>query len=465
MIPVVTPEEMNAIDAAAPEPADVLIGRAARAVARRAVTMMGGTYGRRVTVLAGKGNNGNDGRVAARHLRARGVRVSVVDAADAPAALAPVDLVIDAAYGTGFRGEYRAPHLAAGQAVLAVDIASGVDGLTGETSERVLMADSTVTFAALKPGALLEPGAGFVGDVHVADIGLDVSSTKTHLVEASDVGSWLRDRPSTAHKWQSAVWIVAGSPGMGGAATLACEGAQRTGAGYVRLSTPGGLASDIPAEVVQHELNPGWAADVLGGLDRFAALVVGNGLGTEPTAAHEIRSVAAGAQVPTVVDADGLTALAEDDTCFPLGDHVVLTPHDGEHARLAGSKPGPDRIAATRSLAARTGSVVLLKGPLTVVAHPDGRCLLSNTGDARLATAGTGDVLAGIIGALLARGLEPLHAAVGGAFIHGRAGDLGWRRGLVAGDLPPLVPAVLDQLVVDRLRTPTVPKAAGPTEA
>ncbi len=464
MIPVVTPEEMNAVDAAAPEPVEVLIDRAARAVARKAVSMLGGTYGRRVTVLAGKGNNGNDGRVAADHLRARGVRVSVLHAADAPAALAPVDLVIDAAYGTGFRGAYEAPALAAGQRVLAVDIPSGVDGLTGETADRVLAAESTVTFAALKPGLLLEPGAGLVGEIDVADIGLDVSSATVHLVEASDVAAWLPDRPATAHKWQSAVWIVAGSPGMGGAATLACEGAQRAGAGYVRLSTPGGLAAGIPVEIVQHAVGEDWSCEVLDDTDRFAALVIGNGLGTDPGPAAAVRAIVTRSSTPTVVDADGLTALAEvGDACFPLGDHVVLTPHDGEFARLAGAKPGSDRIAETRSLATRTGAVVLLKGHLTVVAHPDGRCLLTDSAGARLATAGTGDVLAGVIGALLAQGLEPLHAAAAGAFIHGRAGDLGWRHGLVAGDLPALVPEVLERLGLSpsppTARTPPAPTA------
>ena len=152
MIPVVTPEEMGAIDAAASEPVEVLIDRAGAAVAQAAVEMLGGTYGRRVVVVAGKGNNGNDGRSAADRLRRRGVRVEVVRADLAPDRLPAVDLVIDAAYGTGFRGTFEAPD-AGGALVLAVDIPSGVDGLTGVASGRVLRADRTVTFAALKPGA------------------------------------------------------------------------------------------------------------------------------------------------------------------------------------------------------------------------------------------------------------------------------------------------------------------------
>jgi len=162
VIPIVTPEEMRAIDAAAPEPVEVLIDRAGAAVARLAREMMGGTYGRTVNVIAGKGNNGNDGRAAAARLRERGVRVRMFDAADCPPRLPDADLVIDAAYGTGFRGEWRAPRV--GRApVLAVDIPSGVDGLTGEACPGVLAADRTVTFAALKPGLLLGAGLALGG--------------------------------------------------------------------------------------------------------------------------------------------------------------------------------------------------------------------------------------------------------------------------------------------------------------
>jgi len=455
VIPVVTPEEMGAIDRAAPEAVEVLIGRAGGAVARTAVEMLGGTYGRRVVVMAGKGNNGNDGREAARRLRARGVSVVEVDALTFPDRLPDADLVVDAAFGTGFRGDYRAPELAdPSTPVLAVDIPSGIQGLTGEDAGRVLTADRTVTFAALKPGLLLPPGASFAGRVEVADIGLDVSSARAHLVEAADLVAWLPGRPAEAHKWQSAVCIVAGSPGMAGAAALCSGGAQRAGAGYVRLVTPGGLASGVPEEVVQvppssthgsQGVPTGWADPVIEGLARFQALTIGNGLGTHAATGEEIRTVVGAARLPLVIDADAITALAEGPTPT-LAPNAVLTPHDGEFARLSGSPPGPDRTAAARSLAERLGAVVLLKGSLTIVAHPDGRVLYSNTGDARLATAGTGDVLAGIIGALCATGVEPFRAAAAGAFLHGRAGALGWRRGLVAGDLVASLPRALDGL-------------------
>ena len=162
LLPVVTPEEMAAIDAAAPEPTDELIARAGAALAAEARRMLGGTYGRRVVVVAGKGNNGADGRAAAERLRAWGVRVEVLDAADGMGALPAADLVVDAAYGTGFRGAYRAPD-AGGAPVLACDIPSGVDGLTGAAAPDAVVADRTITFAALKPGLVLEPGRSLAG--------------------------------------------------------------------------------------------------------------------------------------------------------------------------------------------------------------------------------------------------------------------------------------------------------------
>ena len=469
MIPIVTPAEMGAIDAAAPEPVEVLIGRAGGAVARAAVRMLGGTYGRRVVIVEGKGNNGNDGREAARRLRARGVRVVELDvAALRPGAPLPAcDLVIDAAYGTGFRGSFEPPTVPPGTAVLAVDIPSGIDGLTGAASGRVLRADRTVTFAALKPGLLLGAGAAACGAIEVADIGLDASEAAAHLVTAGDVAGWLPPRERDTHKWKSAVWVVAGSPGMGGAAALACGGAQRAGAGYVRVSTPGGggpSAGQIGTEVVHVDLHlQGWAAQVLAGLGRFRSVLVGNGMGTADETAHQIRALVAGSTIPTVVDADGLTALGA--SASGLSPATVLTPHDGEYERLAGAPPGPDRLAAARDLSRRSGAVVLLKGAATVVAHPDGRALVTTTGDARLATAGTGDVLAGVIAALCARGVDPFRAAAAGGFLHGLAADLGWRDGLVAGDVIALLPVAVERLAGSGLdpRFPLDPRLAEPT--
>ena len=447
--PIVTPAEMAAIDAGAPEPVDVLIERAGGAVARAALRMLGGAYGRRVVIVAGKGNNGADGRAAARRLELRGVRCRVVDAADLPAVLPDADLVIDAAYGTGFRGSFDAPELARpGTPVLAVDIPSGVDGLTGSAAGRVLRADRTVTFAALKPGLLLADGPALAGEIEIADIGLDTSSATAHRLTADDVAAWLPDRPRDSHKWRAAVWVVGGSPGMTGAAVLATRAAQRAGAGYVRLSVPGDdAAQGAPIEAVVVALPAtGWADVVSADLGRFRALAVGPGAGTDPGAAQEIRTLVSAAWLPTVVDGDGLRALGESAAeVIAARSHatvdVVLTPHDGELEALTGAPPGPDRLAAVRQLAAATGAVVLLKGPSTLVAHPDGQVLASDAGDERLATAGSGDVLTGVIAALLAQGMDPLRAAATGAFLHGSAGDLAWRRGLVAGDLVDHLPA------------------------
>jgi NAD(P)H-hydrate repair Nnr-like enzyme with NAD(P)H-hydrate epimerase domain len=274
--PVLTPEEMRAVDRAAPEPEEVLVQRAGAAVAREARSMLGGTYGRRVVVVAGKGNNGADGRVAAEILRRQGVRVQVVDAGDQPDRLPRSDLVIDAAYGTGFRGEYAAPD-PAGAPVLAVDIPSGIDGLTGEAGDGAVRATATITFAALKTGLLLGDGFEHAGHLRVADIGLDVSRSTIGLVDASDVGGWLPAPPRESHKWKSAIWMVAGSPGMTGAADMAARAAMRAGAGTVRLGVPGHPPAPRFPEVIGRVLpKEDWDTDVIeGDLDRMKAVVMG----------------------------------------------------------------------------------------------------------------------------------------------------------------------------------------------
>jgi len=449
--PVLTPEEVRAVDRAAPEPVDVLVARAGGAVARAAVAMLGGAYGRRVVVVAGKGNNGADGRVAADRLRRLGVRVEVVETADQPDRLPPADLVIDAAFGTGFRGDYTAPD-PGGAPVLAVDIPSGVDGLTGEAVDGAVRATATVTFAALKPGLLLAAGPDHAGRVTLADIGLDVSRSTIGVVEAADVASWMPPRPRDSHKWKSAIWMVAGSPGMTGAADMAARAAMRSGAGTVRLGIPGVPPSPRFPEVVGRPMPASdWDGEVVADLDRVKAVVMGPGLGRADATRTAVRRLLGVARVPVVVDADARFALgALDDPIRVLKSRpgpTVLTPHDGEFSRLTGCPPGPRRISAVRHLAASTGATVLLKGSTTIVADPDGNVLLSMSGDARLATAGSGDVLAGVVGALLAQGLSGPHAAVAAAFVHGTAAGLGWKRGLVAGDLLDLLPAALAQIV------------------
>jgi len=450
VIAVVTPDEMKAVDAAAPEPTEVLVHRAGGAVARAAVDMVGGVYGRRVVVVAGKGNNGADGRDAARRLARRGMRVQLIEAADAPARLPDADLVIDGAYGTGFHGEYQAPD-PGGAPVLAVDIPSGVNGLTGEAAEGAVRAERTVTFAALKPGLLFGEGPDRAGVVEVVDIGLDVSSAGASLVEGADVAAWIPTPSRTTHKWKTAVWVAAGSPGMTGAAELCSRAAMRSGAGLVHLGVPGLDTPPTPLEVIGRALpRADWEERVLDELDRFKAFAVGPGLGRDDEQGAAVRRLVARAPTAAVVDADGLYALQSADAAAEViqgrSHPTVLTPHDGEFAHLAGEKVGADRLAAARGLAARTGATVLLKGATTVVAEPGGAALLSASGDPRLATAGTGDVLSGVIAAFLAQGLDGLHGAAAGAWVHGTAAHLGWRRGLVAGDLLDLLPAVLSAL-------------------
>jgi len=451
--PVLTTAEMQEVDALASTttPLDELVERAGTKVALAALDLLGGAYGRRVVLICGKGNNGGDGRVAARLLARRGARVEVVTPDTGPIGFdgTPVDLVVDAAFGTGFRGAYDAPEVAPGIPVLAVDIPSGVAGDAGTTTGRVLAADRTVTFVAAKPGLLQGDGARLAGELAVVDIGLPLGVHRIDLVEDADVAAWLPRRSPDGNKWSAAVAVVAGSPGMTGAAAMCARAAYRSGAGMVRLGVPGGDPAHLPAtEAVGVELPAvGWAVAALAAADRCRAVVVGPGLGRAEGTAEEVRHLLAGVSVPTVVDADGLHALGRLDT-GPLeaAAPLVLTPHDGEYLRLLGEAPGPDRLAAARRLAALSGSVALLKGPTTAVADPSGRVLLARTGTPALASAGTGDVLSGMIGAFLARGVAPLEAAALGAHVHGRAGALGHRAGLVAGDLPELVARVLDAL-------------------
>lgn len=485
MIPVVTPVQMVAIDAAAPEPVEVLIDRAGAAVARAALDLMGGTYGRRVVVLAGPGHNGDDGRAAALRLRRRGVRVAMIDAVVAARTGVPLpsaDLYVDAAFGTGLSRPYSPPPRSNPAApVLAVDIPSGLDGLTGavlgppspsadpvaaaapadpvsaaaspaaaaavpadpvsvaagpgRSVPSVWAATRTVTFAALKPGLLFGAGLALCGEVTVADIGLDPSvEPACGLMTDADVEP-LPGGDGAVHKWRSAVLVAAGSPGMAGAASLVCTAALRSGARMVHLCAPEPVTARAPVEVVASA--PPLAMPV----ERFHAAAVGPGLGLGAEAAPRLAEVL-DLPIPLVVDADGLRLLARPELAARLRRRAaptVLTPHDGELAALTGSGPGPDRIAAARSAAADTGAVVLLKGGPTVVAAPDGQVLITAAGDARLATAGTGDVLTGMIAARLAAFApiaddDVIRRTTEAAHLHGRAGAAAGPHPL-AGDL------------------------------
>jgi ADP-dependent NAD(P)H-hydrate dehydratase / NAD(P)H-hydrate epimerase len=444
MRPVLTAEEMRAADAAALAHVghDTLVERAGTAVALSALQILGGPYGRRVVVIAGKGSNGADARVAARLLTRRGARVQVISAAEAPPVLPACDLVIDGAYGTGFHGAYDAPEVPAGTPVLAIDIASGVDADTGEAPGRAIVASTTVTFAALKPGLLQGEGPAHCGTVRVADIGIAFPTPQAALMEDADIVDLWPARPRQINKWTHAVGVAAGSAGMEGSAILCSRGAM--------AADP---VAPWPVEAVRMSLPArGWAAPFLDAVAKCRAVVVGPGLGTDHHTAEEIRAVIAGTPVPLVIDADALTALGDVDQARRLlasrTEASILTPHDGEYARLAGSPPGDDRLAAARELSAHLGVIVLLKGPLTAVADaratsPD--ALLSSAGVPALATAGSGDVLSGVIAAFVAQGMGAQQAAALAAHVHGRAAARGRSAGLVAGDLPDLITRVLSQ--------------------
>jgi hydroxyethylthiazole kinase-like uncharacterized protein yjeF len=287
----------------------------------------------------------------------------------------------------------------------------------------------------------------------VADIGIGAGTPAAALMEDSDTAALLPPRPRASHKWTTALGIAAGSVGMEGSAVLCTRGAMAAGAGMIRLGTPGDPVGPWPVEAVRASLTTHrWAGALLAATSRCRALVIGPGLGTDSATVEEIQAVVASSPLPLVIDADGLTALGDLAAAQFLlrlrSAPTVLTPHDGEYARLAGSPPGDDRLAAARDLARELGVTVLLKGPLTAVAAADHSVpdvLLSAAGLPALATAGTGDVLSGIIGAFLARGVDIHHAAALAAHAHGRAAASGRPQGLVAGDLPDLVAAYLGQ--------------------
>jgi len=471
MQPILTPTEMAAADRrtiAAGTPVEVLMDRAGRAVAWEVRRRLDGVYGQRATVVCGKGNNGGDGLVTARILAGWGMRVDVV-ALDPPPApevlarsLARADVLVDAMYGTGFRGalDGAAADVAAASAsqlTVAVDIPSGIDGHTGAAAGPAVEATATTTFAARKPGLCFEPGRTHAGAVTVADIGIDVGAPALALLEDDDVSAWLAgsERPPDTNKWKAGLLVVGGSGGMTGAPTFVSRAGLRAGAGIVWCAVPGtdAAARGGGSEVITKALPANDDGDLAGlgdlpaSLERFHAAAIGPGLGPSDSARAAVRELVAKIPVPLVLDADGLNAFAGDAPA--LRDRpapTVLTPHEGEYARLTGEPVGPDRVDAARRLAAASGCVALLKGPATVVADPVGRAVINPTGGAELATAGSGDVLTGIIGGLLARGLDPFAAAAAGAFVHGRAADVAGHTGLIASDLIVALPRALHAL-------------------
>ncbi|HVF05202.1 MAG TPA: NAD(P)H-hydrate dehydratase [Frankiaceae bacterium] len=443
-----TVSEVRAAEAESGVAEHVLIDRASTAVARRGAAMLGGVYGARVLVAAGPGHNGADALWAADKLRQRGAAVDVYLPLGEPrdehgaeplrrlrAAGArglrdgvPYDLTIDGILGVGGRvPEWDeqpawAPLLAHGwRRMLAVDVPTGLDADTGRGGAWTVRATATVTFGRLKPGLVV--GASYAGLVEVAPIGLGPTGgwsgypqadATTLVVEADDVASYVGTPPVGSHKFhRGVVGVCAGSEGYPGAAALACRGAQRAGCGYVRLVAPGPVADLVRAAYPEVVAQDGHAN----------AWVVGPGLGTDERALGLLREALA-TNAPVVVDADAITLLAQHRELLRRDPPTVLTPHTGEFERLTGVKRDDaesDPIGVARAAAADLGCVVLLKGPTTVVS--DGRvAVLVPTGTPWLATAGTGDVLAGVIGSfLVGGGRDTVTATAAAAWLHGMA--------------------------------------------
>lgn len=427
---------------------------AGRAVARAVRTRFAPC---RTLVLCGPGNNGGDGYVAARHLARAGWPVAVAALAppvgEAAAAAAQwhgprvpftvteaarAALVIDAVFGAGLARDVAADVaevLHAASRLVAVDVPSGIDGATGQVRGFAPQAALTVTFFRRKPGHLLLPGRTLCGETVLADIGIPEAALDTAVPRSFHnlPALWRLPVPAPeGHKYARGHVTVLGGAAMTGAARLAAVAARRGGAGMVTIAAEAG--SDVyragePGTIVDaHPL-----AELLQDARRNV-WVCGPGLGMAAARAALPRLLAASRQV--VVDADALTACAG--APERLRGATVLTPHAGEFARVFGP-PGTDRVAAVRSAAARTGAVVLLKGADTIVAAPDGRAAINDSAPSWLATAGSGDVLAGLIAALLAQGMEPWHAACAGAWLHGRAAAHAGPH-LIAEDLAPAFP-------------------------
>ena len=442
-----TTEEMKAAETAYAGTVEELMERAGRAVAEAGLELYGDA--RRWTVVRGGGANGGDGRIAARELERAGREVHVVEAREEHELGRP-DVIVDGLFGTGFSGVPR-PDAAAlierinasGAKVVAVDLPSGVDASTGEVAGAVVDADVTVTFHGPKIGAVVAPGRFHAGEVRLADIGLAPVATEARLVRPSLLDSVPR-RGDRDNKYTAGhVLVVGGSPGLTGAPSLTAMAALRADAGYVTLAAP---ESTLPVfeqrllEVVKRPL-----PDDLGELAaKASALAIGPGLGRDDRARALVRRALAELPLPAVVDADALFGLEPAEWPAPR----VLTPHEGELGRLLGrpsAEVAAHRVAAVREAAERFGCVVLLKGPDTLVAAPGRGLLVSSLGLPSLATAGTGDVLTGIVGAFLAKGMDAQVAAAAGAAVQQLASVAAEHRaGMVASDLIAALPRVLD---------------------
>jgi ADP-dependent NAD(P)H-hydrate dehydratase / NAD(P)H-hydrate epimerase len=442
-------------------------GLLARAAGPAGTAGTRGVYGSRVVVLAGSGDNGGDALHAGARLAARGAVVTaiaagsrvheggtgallgsggrLIEASDddrARPAIAAADLIIDGLLGIGGRGGLRDPGAWLAEAaerarglVVAVDLPSGIDADTGEVAGAAVRADVTVTFGTWKPGLLIDPGASHAGVVELVDIGLGpyLGPPGVAAAQAADIAAWLPRPTAESDKYRRGVLgIVAGSERFTGAAQLSVGAAIRGGAGMVRLvSAPPAVAvvrQRWPEAVITTTSDTQADGQVIGAAGRVQAWVAGPGMGTGEHAAGRLAAVLA-TSLPVLVDADGITLLAANRGLLSRSAPTLITPHAGELARLLGADHEDieaHRLRFATQAAAELGCTVLLKGSTTVIASPAaGETVLVNpTGTSWLATAGSGDVLSGLAGALLAQGLDPLRAAAAAAYLHGIAARL-----------------------------------------
>lgn len=484
---VITGETMQAIDRRAIDefgvPGLTLMENAGMGCVEAIVAAYGGAAGRKAAVVAGKGNNGGDGYVIARLLRERGWQVAVLILArpeeiggdaranldrldEATLAYCPeqeilaryaqllkeADVIVDAMLGTGLKTDVRGVYAkavelvnGAGGPVVAVDIPSGIDANSGHVLGSAVRADLTVTFAFAKCGHVLYPGAEYTGRLQIVDIGIPSAAAEgmesREFLDETAIKPLLRRRSRNSHKGSFGhCLIVAGSTGKTGAAAMAANSAVRCGAGLVTLAAPASLNPILEIKTTEAMTLPlpdggkGHLGEapllplekLIGGRN---AVALGPGIGWHPETARLVRHLVTEIDLPLVVDADGLNAISEDPSVLlkKASAGMILTPHPGEMARLAGTSVAAveaDRIGIAREFAARYRVCLVLKGARTVIATPEREVAINGSGNPGMASGGMGDVLTGILAALLAQGYAPADACRLGVFIHGHAADL-----------------------------------------
>jgi len=490
---VVSAAEMRELDRTAIEdygiPGIILMENAGFQVVQVIRQLFPDLENKTVCVFSGKGNNGGDGFVVARHLynlkadvkvfllakteeisgdaktnmsiwKNMGHEINIIDENyrfdDLHAFLAGSDLIIDSIFGTGFRGVPGQPAAgvinlinSSGKPVVAVDIPSGLQADSGLIEGLCVKAACTVTFGLPKLGLVQEPGASYTGKLHVADISIPAflynkETLKRQLLTRDLVCSWFQPRKPASNKGDyGRVLIVAGSRGMTGAACLAAMSAARAGAGLVTLAVPSGVQKLVASKLTEimtvalpesTEQTIGSEAlnEIIALSQRFDVIAIGPGITTHPETASLVRKILPMLNIPCVIDADGLNCLAGNTEVFKLiSAPLILTPHPGEMSRLTGNTTTEiqqQRLALAEGAAKDWGVVLLLKGASTIVAAPDSKTYINTTGNPGMATGGAGDVLTGIIAGLIAQGLNPFDAAGAGAYLHGLAGDLAVRQ-------------------------------------